>query len=117
MMGEALIAPCGLDCSKCDIYRARSEPVIMAEVLEWFERERNLRLKPEQIRCGTCLGDRSRHWSPGCGILKCCVDDKGFMSCAECRDMPCEQLESFAARSKRYADAVARLKSTRLKGI
>lgn len=100
-MSEApMIAPCGFDCRECDILRAQSEPEAMAQVLGWFEKERNLKIRPEQIRCGGCSGERSVHWSADCKILRCCVDEKKFGSCASCPSMPCGLLQGLAGRGE-----------------
>ena len=108
-----MMAPCGLDCLECDIRRAKSEPDTMREILEWFARERGIELRPEQVDCGGCLGDRSAHWSPDCRILKCSVDERGLSSCSKCGEFPCSQLETWASRSPRYAEGLARLKEMR----
>ncbi len=105
-----MIAPCGLDCSKCDIYRAKSEPETMQRILDWFKRERNIDLKPEQVACQGCLGDRSAHWSADCDILRCSADKRGLTSCSSCDEFPCVRLESFASHGPKYAAALERLR-------
>ena len=114
--GQHMIAPCGLDCSVCDIYRAQSEPEILKQLVDWFINVRKVDpkdLKPEQITCAGCLGDRAVHWSPTCGFLKCSVDERGLTSCAECGDFPCENLTAHAAKNARYTAALERLKGIR----
>ena len=108
-----MIAPCGLDCGECDIRRAKHEPDTMREILEWFAKERGVELKPEQVDCQGCLGDRSAHWSPDCDILACSVDRRGLKSCSECGEFPCARLETWASRSARYAAGLARLRGMR----
>lgn len=105
-----MIAPCGLDCSECDIYRAASEPEARERILAWFKTERKISLKPEQIACQGCLGDRSAHWSPDCGILQCSVDQRGLKSCSTCGEFACDRLETWASHGRKYAAALERLK-------
>ncbi len=108
---QEMLAPCGLDCSKCNIYRAKREPETMQRILDWFKNERKIELKPEQVACQGCLGDRSAHWSADCGILQCSVDQRGLTSCSRCGGFPCEKIESWAARGPKYAAALDRLKA------
>jgi hypothetical protein len=108
-----MLAPCGIDCSVCNIYRAQSDPQILQRLLAWFRDERKKELKPEQIRCGGCLGDRAIHWSGDCAILKCAVDQHGLKSCSECGEFPCEKLTSWAGKGEKYANALQRLRVLR----
>ncbi len=112
-MSHSMIAPCGIDCSLCDIRRAKSEPELMEKILVWFKNERKLDLKPEQITCDGCLGDRSHHWSADCGILKCSVDEHKLQSCSDCGEFPCERLEKWTKGDAGYAKALGRLKEMR----
>jgi len=78
--------------------------------VEWLKKERGIDLKVEDVRCFGCKGDRSRHWSPDCWILKCCFDEKGLEFCYQCEDFPCERLEEWAEGSERYMEALNRLR-------
>lgn len=110
MEKEDMIAPCGLDCSKCSIYRAKDEPETMQGIIDWFYKDKGVKFVPEQVKCGGCLGDRSIHWSSDCDILRCSVDDRGLTSCSACQEMPCQRLETWSKYGRNYADAVDRLK-------
>jgi len=105
-----MIAACGLNCTECDIRLATDDPEIAQQTADWFDRELGIKLKVEDIRCEGCKGDRARHWSADCWILKCCVDDKGLEFCDECEDFPCQQLNEWASGSERYSDALERLR-------
>lgn len=115
-MESGMIAPCGLDCSTCDIYRAKDDPEIMKRVIEWFREKRNKVFVPDQIRCGGCPGNRSNHWDPACWILKCAVDERGYRHCSECSDFPCDRLEKWAKGSSGYSKALSRLRQMRRNG-
>jgi hypothetical protein len=89
---EKNIAVCGLPCYKCDILlssddleKAKKEAAELKQML-------GMDVKPKEVRCDGCKGDRSRHFSPDCWILHCCVDEKGLEFCYECTDFPCEKL-------------------------
>lgn len=107
---DSMIAPCGLDCSKCDIFTAQGDPETMRRIIGWFEAKRNMKLREEDIKCGGCPGDRAKHWSPDCWILKCTVDGRGLRHCSECKEFPCAKLEEWATDNAGYRQALERLK-------
>jgi len=110
MKEDKTIAVCGLVCEGCEIRRANSDKDTAQKIADWFKNERGEEVKPEDIRCLGCRGDRSEHWSPDCWILKCCVDDKGLDYCHQCGDFPCVKLSEWAEGDERYGEAVDRLK-------
>jgi hypothetical protein len=111
-----MIAACGLDCALCDIQRASDDPALAQEIIDWFDRELDVEVKPEDIHCDSCKGDRTNHWSPDCWILKCCVDDKGLDFCHQCLDFPCQELSDWAEKSQKYTEAFERLKRMSVTG-
>lgn len=108
-----MIAVCGLVCSECDIFEATSNAETAQKIVDWFKKEKDMEVKIEEIRCLGCKGDRSKHWSSDCWILKCCVDEKGLQLCNECEDFPCEKLSEWGKENKDYEDALNRLKKMR----
>jgi len=108
-----MLAVCGLDCGGCDIFQATSHLEIAQKIVDWFKKERNEDVKLEDIHCLGCKGDRTKHWSADCWILKCCVDEKGLEFCCECDMFPCEKLVQWSKGSKEYGDALNRLKEMR----
>jgi len=110
MESERIIAVCGLICNDCDIFKATENPQIAERIQEWFGK-RGKEVRIEDICCDGCKGDRTKHWSGDCPILKCCVDEKGLEYCYECDDFVCERLDEFARGDERYTEAVNRLKS------
>ncbi|MFN2164839.1 MAG: DUF3795 domain-containing protein, partial [Anaerolineae bacterium] len=60
-----------------------------------------------------CHGDRAAHWSADCWILRCCVDERGLESCAECVEFPCARLLEWAHGDAQYEQALARLQAMR----
>jgi hypothetical protein len=107
------IGACGLDCGACDILAAADDLQIAEGIAQWFRKERSLDLDPRDIGCGGCRGTRNGHWSPGCWILKCCVDDKGLEYCSECDSFPCDKLREWSEKNERYGRALERLRQMR----
>jgi len=110
MEKNQLIAVCGLNCRECQIFQASDNLEIAKAIADWFKKERDIEVKIEDIRCEGCKGDRPKHWSPDCQILKCCVDEKGLQFCFQCKDFPCEMLTEWAKGGERYREAIEQLK-------
>lgn len=110
MSSDKMIAVCGLECHKCDIREATNDPKVAGEIVDWFKKELNQAVKPEDIHCMGCKGDRAKHWSADCWILRCCVDDKGLEYCYECDEFPCQKLTQWSKSSERYKEALDRLR-------
>ena len=79
MFTEAMIAPCGLDCSLCSRAHGKEDP------------------------CPGCNGDDDKKppfCSEWCGIIQCQKrKDEGYTYCDECPDFPCEHVQE---RESRY---------------
>lgn len=101
---------CGLICDECHIFRATGDPEIAQRIADWFKQERDTKVNPEEVRCSGCKGDRTKHWSPDCWILNCCVDKNGLESCNQCDDFPCGKLNEWAESDEKYGEALNRLK-------
>ena len=110
-----MIAVCGLDCIRCDMFQATNDPKVAQQIVEWFKKERNEEVKIEDVHCLGCKGDRAKNWSADCWILKCCMDTKGLEFCYQCQDFPCEKLTDWAKTNKGYGEALNRLKEMRKK--
>ena len=92
-----LISVCGLNCAKCDIYEAgRGNEKLRNEIVEWFCKERNETVKPEQVRCNGCRGSLDAHWSPDCK-MRLCASKRGFRHCFQCKDFPCAIVNEFSS--------------------
>ena len=90
------ISVCGLNCARCDIYAAgHGDEEKRDEILEWFKKELDKTIKPEQVRCDGCRGSLEAHWSPDCEMMLC-ARKRGIQYCFECEDFPCLLIERFA---------------------
>ncbi len=89
-----LMAPCGLYCGTCGVYIAK--------------RDKNEKFKkvlgnvygtpPERTECCGCMQKEPHECLyEFCRIctIRDCVKAKGFYSCHQCSDWPCDQIESF----------------------
>lgn len=115
-----LIAVCGLDCTDCDIRKIPTDDDAAQRMVGWFrsmgwlkEDEGVAEIIERSMYCQGCRGDRSVHWDAECGLLTCCVDDKGLDYCYECDDFVCDQLNEWVQQEARYAEALKRLRSMR----
>ncbi|MCK5181168.1 MAG: DUF3795 domain-containing protein [Dehalococcoidia bacterium] len=104
------IGACGLICEGCEILEASSNPELARSNADWLQQHGYPQVRPEDVHCSGCKGDRATHWSADCWILLCCVDKKGLEFCYECQDFPCSRLNEWAKGNKRYEKAVGRLK-------
>jgi hypothetical protein len=108
---ERMIAACGLVWDGCDMMEASTNAELAQRISDWFKRELSEDVKPEQIHCAGCRGDRDVHWSADCWILLCCVDRRGLDFCYECEEFPCGRLEEWAGQNDRYGEALERLRT------
>jgi hypothetical protein len=106
---DRMIAACGLVCDDCEIMKATDDEGLATRIAQWFKRELNEEVDPEQIMCAGCTGDRDLHWSPDCWILLCCVDQKRLDFCYECSEFPCAKLQEWAKENEGYGEALERL--------
>jgi len=91
------IAVCGLNCAKCDIYLAgHGDEKLRREIIEWFKKERNETIKPEQIRCKGCRGPLDAHWSSDCKMMLC-AKERGLQHCFQCEDFTCTSVNEFSS--------------------
>jgi hypothetical protein len=112
------LAFCGLNCAKCDMYKAgHGDEKLRDEILAWFKEKRNQILKPEQIRCEGCKGPLDVHWSADCEMMLC-AKKKCVQYCFECSDFPCDVLNKFASDGAAHHNrTVENLKKMRKVGL
>lgn len=90
-MEERIIAPCGLDCTRCNarIATINNDDALRVETAALWNKMNGFDLiKPEHINCMGCLGEgvKTYYCSEQCAIRKC-VFGKDHTSCAQCRQM------------------------------
>ncbi len=92
-----MIAYCGLDCSKCDAFRATQTEDLefKARIAERWSKELNREFTPEDITCDGCKSDRLSAWCQSVCKIRPCAEGKGATTCAHCDNYLCEKLEGF----------------------
>jgi hypothetical protein len=89
-----LMAPCGLYCGACGVYIAtRDKNEKFKQIMGNLYGS-----KPEDTECLGCMqADPPEKLYGLCKVCKIrdCVKDKGFYSCHQCENWPCEKIEEF----------------------
>jgi hypothetical protein len=89
-----LMAPCGLYCGACGIYIATRDgnekfKAIMGNLYG---------TRPEETACLGCMQTdppkQLYSWCSACKI-RACVKSKGYYSCHQCEEWPCNEIENF----------------------
>lgn len=97
-MNEERMAYCGLYCDACSVYIASQ-----------FNKERlqviagKMNVPVEEMHCNGCKSDIISKHCKTCNIKACCTE-KGFQSCAECADVPCDILKEFQPKMPHRAE-------------
>jgi len=117
---ELKMAPCGIDCNRCGLYRAAFDADQAAALVPWFKSEGWIKAEEGLAQvmakapfCTGCRGDRRVQWSGDCGIRACCADEKGLEHCGQCAHFICESLNGWSLLGKHHASAIEKLKSIR----
>ena len=90
MVNEDLLAPCGLYCGVCGVFIAHKEgnEKFRARLAEFYG------VAPEALNCDGCQSPVRAEFCRVCHI-RACTEEKGFYSCHQCDDWPCEFIEDF----------------------
>lgn len=93
-----LIAPCGLYCGGCPLYRARNDQALAEKLAQ--------RIGVSADRVPICLGCRAQGGriavvvEPVCSTYNCAVNEKGLEFCYQCDEFPCLKLAPCADRAQ-----------------
>lgn len=93
---KQLIACCGLDCESCDarIATVRNDNELREKTAKkWSEMNNTAEITAATINCMGCRADGAKfaYCSHYCAIRKC-VFQKGFNTCADCKELNTCQL-------------------------
>lgn len=91
---KELMAPCGLYCGACGVYIATRDnnqkfKTVMGNLYG---------TKPEDTACLGCMqSDPPKKLYGYCSMcsIRDCVKSKGYYSCHQCQDWPCDQIKNF----------------------
>ncbi|MBN2211868.1 MAG: DUF3795 domain-containing protein [Sedimentisphaerales bacterium] len=111
------VGACGIYCGRGLDFRALAEndEYLRQQATSDVSRELNRGISPDQVGCEDCWGDIHNEFSASlsCGIRQC-VPNKGYITCAECKDFPCDtHLLQFDAESQH----VLNIQAIRQKGL
>lgn len=85
-----LVAYCGLDCEKCDAYRAtiNNDQSLREKTAKLWSELNNVSISPEQINCLGCRADgvKTVFCEKLCVIRQCALK-KGVETCGACSVM------------------------------
>ena len=113
-LNVSMIAPCGIDCAECSIYRAANSPAEAAKLAERRRAAGHEQAIPGWFRCQGCHGAEGLLWSGGCQIRRCCCSERHHEDCSLCDAFPCETITSFEDDGdKHHRAAVQRLRVRR----
>jgi hypothetical protein len=90
-----LSSACGLDCLACECYLATKSGDMerKADIAVRWSKNYDAQLTAEDINCDGCMSEGVHfNWCNNCPI-RACVVGRGFQSCAECGDFPCQTNE------------------------
>lgn len=108
MTSPRLDAYCGLYCGACLIYRCTREGDLAPAAAAFGRPE-------EGLACDGCRSARVTGACQPCGYRDC-PTGKGYSSCAECPEMPCEGIKNLQARLPHLAEIVDNLHQVRASG-
>ena len=92
-----LVAPCGLYCGGCPIFRASSDSALAEKLAQ------TLSIPPEKVNCLGCRGEKGHirmMGEPVCPTYQCCIEQKGLQFCYQCDDFPCLKLAPCADKAQ-----------------
>lgn len=116
MEPEWNLSVCGLNCATCDFMRAgQGDKAKQKEIIDWFKRDFDEEITPEETMCMGCRGPRETHWSPDCALRNCAIE-RGVTSCYMCEDFICSKLDAFSndghSSHKQAVDNLREIKKT-----
>jgi hypothetical protein len=87
-----LVAPCGLHCGTCAVYKVKDDPSLREALVE--------KVNWNGIPCAGCrqIKGKSQFISETCATYAC-VTERGHDFCYECEDFPCGKLNPAADRA------------------
>ena len=94
---EELVAPCGLYCGTCPIYKASSDRALAEKIAQ------RRGISPEQVNCHGCQIEKGVIKMLGesvCRTYDCATNKKAVEFCYQCEEFPCLKLAPCADRAQ-----------------
>ena len=94
-----LIAPCGLDCAKCEAYLVTQADDLAGKealVTKWRVEYSAPNMTVKDVTCDGCLATTGRLGSH-CGEceIRACAVENNLTTCAQCNEDACGKLQGF----------------------
>ena len=87
---ENNIAYCGLDCGRCDAYRAtvNDDQALREKTAKLWSALNQTQILPEQINCEGCRADGAKtvYCESLCAVRQCALQ-RGVATCGDCADV------------------------------
>ena len=93
---KELVAPCGLYCGACAVYKASSDRALAEKIAQ------RRGISPDKVRCRGCRAEKGIIGMQGtsvCRTYDCAVNQK-VEFCYQCKDFPCLKLAPCADRAQ-----------------
>ena len=86
---EKLIGCCGLNCATCDarIATISNNDELRKTTAEKWTAMYKAEVTPEMINCTGCREEGVKLAHAGVCEIRICVNEKGFSTCGECKDL------------------------------
>ncbi len=87
-----ILSACGLDCPTCECFEAHqaNDTERKKDIAVRWSKNYNADLSADDIACDGCMSEGDHFsWCNMCPI-RACVVGKGYESCADCDDFPCD---------------------------
>ncbi len=83
---------CGLNCENCDVFIAtkNDDKNLREKLAKDCQEMQQFNIEAKDVNCSGCKSDGVRFvYCSGCEMRSCNIA-KGYESCAECKEYPCE---------------------------
>jgi hypothetical protein len=91
-----VIAPCGLDCSCCQMYMAKDSPRLRISIHD------KTGIPIDEASCSSCRGEDGvigcQQMTEACAVFTC-SREKGIQFCCDCGEFPCAHYQPYAHRA------------------
>jgi hypothetical protein len=110
-----VIAFCGLDCAKCDAFKATQTRNLEGKkqlAKKWTD-ELKVEFKPEDIDCDGCMSNVISGWCRKICKIRPCAEERKVKTCAHCNDYQCGILKDFLSREPVATENLEKIRRTR----
>jgi hypothetical protein len=95
--GANLVAPCGLFCGACPVFRASGDGALVERLAKTLD------VPPEQVSCLGCRVEKGHirvMGEPVCPTYDCCIQAKRLQFCYQCGEFFCLRLAPCADKAQ-----------------